>query len=50
MDAGSAAAAPTAVALLAEGVGRNVAPSKEFLVYQVALLAEGVGRNMVRLA
>ena len=34
-----------AVALLAEGVGRNKAPFISYLVHPVALLAEGVGRN-----
>ena len=35
------------VALLAEGVGRNVLLSSDKLTGEVALLAEGVGRNPV---
>ena len=33
------------VALLAEGVGRNISSSAKTIVDTVALLAEGVGRN-----
>ena len=35
------------VALLAEGVDRNWAPSSKMTVLEVALLAEGVDRNYV---
>ena len=39
-----------AVALLAEGVDRNVAGNEYWLIDQVALLAEGVDRNPSELA
>ena len=39
------AAKAAQVALLAEGVGRNIGGGADKLVFRVALLAEGVGRN-----
>ena len=36
-----------AVALLAEGVGRNDLGGQTDIILRVALLAEGVGRNIV---